>query len=477
MEVPSSSPPKKQRKAKPYVPALRSGAYAILLALSELPEGGRSGLIKRELQEAAQPYCDSSFTAPSDTTKFYTAWKSIETLEKKDLVYTSGRPSKYCLSEDGWEVAKKIKASTGDPGASITINAPSTIGPTTTAQRARASGTTRQRTTAAVDLVDDQDDEEPQIARAIRASLKNTGPRSQRPSQIDEAEHSNKGRRAQLRATALQLLVELENPPPPVSTMLPAYRADVVEPYSSPVASRSYNSRAWAAGSPDPNAGASSPADSRLPPLKSADSNPVPAKPAALVTQTSSTTNFQPFRIKPGTFTVELLLDNREVRSKTDRDYIQNGLVTQGVQPIVRPLDLGDAMWIAKMKDPRDLSRLGEEGEEIVLDWIVERKRLDDLIGSIKDGRFHEQKFRMKKSGVKNIVYIIEEYSVSTETAQTYHDSVVSAITGTQVVNGFFVKRTRKLDDTIRYLVRMTRMLKGLYEVCSLSHLFTYLSS
>ena len=31
-------------------------------------------------------------------------------------------------------------------------------------------------------------------------------------------------------------------------------------------------------------------------------------------------------------------------------------------------------------------------GRELMLDYIVERKRMDDLAGSIIDGRFHEQK-------------------------------------------------------------------------------------
>ena len=34
-----------------------------------------------------------------------------------------------------------------------------------------------------------------------------------------------------------------------------------------------------------------------------------------------------------------------------------------------------------------------------MLDFIVERKRTDDLAGSIVDGRFREQKFRLKESG------------------------------------------------------------------------------
>lgn len=32
------------------------------------------------------------------------------------------------------------------------------------------------------------------------------------------------------------------------------------------------------------------------------------------------------------------------------------------------------------------------KSREVVLDYIVERKRMDDLAGSIVDGRFYEQK-------------------------------------------------------------------------------------
>lgn len=173
---------------------------------------------------------------------------------------------------------------------------------------------------------------------------------------------------------------------------------------------------------------------------------------------------FRPIRLQPGTFTIELIIDQREVRSKTDRDYIQEELYKQGVKPIVEPLALGDAMWVAKCNDPHFLARTGAEGDKVVLDWIAERKRLDDLIGSIKDGRFHEQKFRLKNVGMKNVVYIIEEFNLDERNRSHYELSVQSAIATTQVTNGFFVKQTQKLDDTIRYLVRMTNKLKKLYE-------------
>ena len=47
---------------------------------------------------------------------------------------------------------------------------------------------------------------------------------------------------------------------------------------------------------------------------------------------------------------------------------------------------------------------------------------------------------------------------------QKYEEAVESAIASSQVVNGYFIKKTQKMDDTIRYLTRMTVMLKGLYE-------------
>lgn len=178
----------------------------------------------------------------------------------------------------------------------------------------------------------------------------------------------------------------------------------------------------------------------------------------------SAILNFRPIRIKPGTFSVELVLDVREIRAKTDRDYMQEELTKKGAKPIMRSLELGDALWVAKCHDPNFLSRAGAEGDEVVLDYIVERKRLDDLIGSVKDGRFHEQKFRLKRSGVQNVIYIVEETALDPLNKDKYEEMVQSAIASTQVVNGYFLKKTQKMDDTIRYLTRMTMLLKKLYE-------------
>jgi ERCC4-type nuclease len=74
---------------------------------------------------------------------------------------------------------------------------------------------------------------------------------------------------------------------------------------------------------------------------------------------------------------------------KGDRMDMLNRLTAAGVKAEMRMLPLGDMIWIARAK---------AGGEEIVLDAIVERKRLDDLCSSIIDGRYTSQKVRRRSS-------------------------------------------------------------------------------
>lgn len=355
---------RKPRKTKPYVPALRSGPYAIVLALATLGEDATVGMTKPSLIELAQPHCDASFTVPADPTKFYTAWNSMKTLLDKGLVYERGRPlRRYTLTDEGWEVARRIQQTNELQGNELQGNgvadpprrkAPAAPAPAAAAAVAAAS------TSAPSACIDLDPRDEPQLLPRLHRSPVETGP-----------------------------------------------------------------SGAFSAS----------------------------ALPA-----------FTPIRLPPGSFTVELLLDVREIRARTDRDYMQEELAKQGVKPMVRALELGDIQWVAKCRDPRALSPTGAEGDEVVLDWIVERKRLDDLVSSIKDGRFHEQKFRLRRSGVRNVVYVVEEIAMDAQVYQKHEEAVRSAMASTQVVDGYFLKRTQKMDDTIRYLARMTAMLKRRYE-------------
>jgi crossover junction endonuclease MUS81 len=199
-----------------------------------------------------------------------------------------------------------------------------------------------------------------------------------------------------------------------------------------------------------------------------------PSLPAArgnFASHPSSTTVEDTILLPPDSFDIRLVLDTREIRTVTDRDYISGELKKLGVAPVIRSLPLGDVLWVAHVKDsyaPRlkaqNLGDAEDYSDEIVLDHIMERKRLDDLIGSIKDGRFNEQKFRLKKSGIRNVTYLIEEYSISAEKGEKYGEAVDSVIASMQVVSDIFVKRTSMIDHTIRYLARMTKSLQNLYK-------------
>lgn len=144
-------------------------------------------------------------------------------------------------------------------------------------------------------------------------------------------------------------------------------------------------------------------------PLKRTESAPIPRAPAPVALpapappkRTHSRMSditfpaIEPIVYQPGTFTITLILDTREINSKTDRDGLWNAIKAKGVPVEQRTLMLGDAIWVAKRKNG-----LGRSEDEIVLDHILERKRLDDLCSSIKDGRYEEQKvsLRNRRSG------------------------------------------------------------------------------
>lgn len=651
--APPAKRPRKQGVAKPYIPALRSGAYAILLALSARPEDPSTGLTKAQIIEQGQQFCNTSFIAPQDTTKSHTAWSGMKTLEGKDLVYEKGRPlRRWFLTEEGWEVAKKIRA-VKDGGLVEAAGTEQRGGAVVSGGNAaaRLSEGRRQEPSAFLAELDDSDEADEPLATPLRAaqpskrkkdansmlqplrsamhkssiSVKSSfggnltaglgaiedvdipasrvaqlqhlndlvGPqafsqeadRSSSIKRLDghlvlprggssfrpdgfnrlsppqglsdilqEANRTNSLERGQrLGGAVLDKFgtfsgSKVRTTPSKKETlrnhspMNNSPRKEVIEIDSSPEkprrqaddAARLRSSPAppkwgqeedrsspvpsnWGQGgnqpSPDlPQWGQrdafqipSSPEltrwnqeDSRIAPwipsrpkwsqdevsrsrlnseprVYQKDSEPrenvrqkahyelkeaVPPPKAA-----PSFPTFQPIRLQPGSFTVQLVLDNREMRAKNDRDYIQDELVKKGIKPIVRPLEIGDFLWVAKCNDPALLARHDEEGDEVMLDYVVERKRLDDLCGSIRDGRFHEQKFRLRKSGVQHVVYIIEDFTISTERMTNLDEAIESAIASTQVVDGYFIKKTQKLDDTIRYIARMTVILQKMYEV------------
>ena len=103
-------------------------------------------------------------------------------------------------------------------------------------------------------------------------------------------------------------------------------------------------------------------------------------------------------------YEVVLIVDNREKRSATDLNYFFDKLYANNIRCELRSLPLGDFVWTVRIKD----TAMKKGYHEFVLDYIIERKTADDLAASILDGRYEEQKFRLKSCGINNVMYLIE---------------------------------------------------------------------
>ncbi|XP_038620419.1 crossover junction endonuclease MUS81 isoform X2 [Tachyglossus aculeatus] len=163
--------------------------------------------------------------------------------------------------------------------------------------------------------------------------------------------------------------------------------------------------------------------------------------------------------LQAGEYEIVLCVDVSETTGGTSRPELLQELQRLRVPHLVRKLHVGDFVWTARARGG------GEPGHpaELVLDHIVERKRLDDLCGSIIDGRFREQKFRLKRCGLRRWIYLVEDHGAA-QNLSLPESTLLQAITNTQVIDGFFVKRTVDLKESAAYLALVTRGLQRLYE-------------
>lgn len=122
----------------------------------------------------------------------------------------------------------------------------------------------------------------------------------------------------------------------------------------------------------------------------------------------------------------------------------------------VRRLPVGDFLWICRSHSNKEL--------EIVLPFIVERKRMDDLAASIKDGRYHEQKFRLSDCGLPNKIYLIESRGNNLHVGLPI-TNLLQATTNVQIHNEFTVKFTDSNEDSMLYLSVMSNLLNQLFSV------------
>ncbi|KAF9133335.1 Crossover junction endonuclease mus81 [Mortierella sp. 14UC] len=511
---PEEPKPKKPRKAstKQYVPKYRSGSFAILLALYQMQiQEGRRYMNKEEIIEVGQKFAEKSL-AHADHGKYYTGWSSMSTLIDKSLVCQKGKD--YCMSGEGRDMAERLKdvAIEDDPSKAVFFMAPTGADaePIIPNIRCRAPSyspeparpTKQPRPTPRSKPVpkrpalsaydhqdigggngkeDESDDDWGTTAGVHPASATNgssssrTAVSSYEPLDADNDwddngyddgsadDHSSSQDdwydNYQLSTSTSHGTKEsIPAPLPDLSRAPMNVLLDLAEAQSRGIVPASLNT-----GNMMTSARAPSHASTRkdvpdsFPHLKideysTATGNKRQAR------DVSELAKFQPIYYPPGSFDVAMILDVREVRVQGDRGYIPRKLEERGVKVITRALDIGDVVWVACPKIENPLLP-----DMVVLDHILERKRMDDLASSIKDGRFTEQKFRLSRSGIGHVIYLVETY-IDGGSFEISQEGLRTAMTSTQVLDGCFLKRTGSTDQTINYLVDMTNALKAKYE-------------
>lgn len=138
---------------------------------------------------------------------------------------------------------------------------------------------------------------------------------------------------------------------------------------------------------------------------------------------------------------MKLIIDEREA------SIFEKCPSTEKIQVTKQVLPLGD--MIIRSNEDRDI-------------LIIERKSLQDLLASIKDGRYEEQSYRLRHSSgipMHNIIYVIEGVFAQLRNPADKR-TIFSAMTSLGVFKGFSVIRTSCLQETAEWLMALTEKLE-----------------
>ncbi|KAL0923106.1 hypothetical protein M5K25_007151 [Dendrobium thyrsiflorum] len=425
---------RKAKGPKRYVPLKNSVAYALLITLYRGIVDGIKFMKKQELIDAAEASGLSRNSIRPDKVKgkpgqfgssprdWYTGWSCMKTLILKGLVAKSSCPAKYMLTQEGQHAAREclLRSGLSDVVADLPtgIISPSFVG---------------GQNLDAISVV--SIDDEPMMDSA------------------------NKSVQARLDCTSLNLLGQNS-------------RSGSLESFDS---SFKYLANDWSATSTrctslnmDSGRDCDSFGDSNRP-----SSAFIGAAPCSFNPRTCSSYNLtlhKSYQAGAGEgdinslamppsmlgekfeeiYDVILILDDREnlgSRSGKIVDMIQSQF---NILVEVRRLPVGDGIWIVRHK--KSLT-------EYVLDFIVERKKVDDLYSSIKDNRYRDQKLRLQRCGLRKLIYLVEGDLSTLEAAE----SIKTACFTTEILEGFDVQRTNGFADTVRRYGFLSLSIKQYY--------------
>jgi len=481
LRTPTSTP-------KVYVPKSRTGAYAVLVTLYQhSSEVGYPGyMTKTDLCQAAQPLSEHSFTLANVRTEHYNAWSGVGTLLKHGLVTKWSNPAKFNITDKGMELASRIMSIESGEEGEISIgrtSAKRTLNP----HDVENDGPRRKKKSVGSETIDKDKswktkaNKQKKVGSSIKSkefSVDDNDPLEADDIDADlllAIELSRKDAAASASSQALAKGGEAIR-----GLGLSGVDFDLGGSFSM---EQTLTEEDFAVG------GSSSSASVPQTSVQSTTTTstlPLPLALAAMYrshmgTAVQEENMHQPqFVLRRGNFDILLCVDNTEIKGggvggrqnlkvETVRHLQQCGTLYDR-----RNLNIGDFLWIAREKVAEvDGQFRQKQPKELVLPFVVERKRLDDLWMSVKDGRYEEQKFRMKGCGLPHLYYLIEDHpgqkqfwgrAAGQGGALVTPEAIEQAVANTAVQEGFTVKKTADQKGTIEYLTIFTRLLKEKYK-------------
>ena len=149
---------------------------------------------------------------------------------------------------------------------------------------------------------------------------------------------------------------------------------------------------------------------------------------------------------------MRIIIDNREPEELITyiKKLIETSSNSKNILLETSNLEIGD-VWIFKENLPKISNQITKP------DIILERKSLNDLIASVKDGRYKEQSFRLDKYPIHNhnIFYIVEGF-IERISNQTTKQIIYSSLFTLSYFKGFSVLNTQSIKQSSEIIFRFS---------------------
>ncbi|XP_020522223.1 crossover junction endonuclease MUS81 [Amborella trichopoda] len=453
---------KKGTRTKRYLPQKNSAPFALLITLYRESLNGRSSMKKQELIDAteASGLTHMPIGLPNSSGKgggfgglardWYCGWNSMKTLLTKGLVVKSSCPAKYMLSQEGQETARECLQRSGLRDCDIPLakkpDKSGANGEEMLVSDINKKLSKRKSVSASLELSE--------MMTSMEYSDKDAHLTSSEASQmvgdkdVSSLRTCTFGHHLKMRVDAL-----LAEPTQKISIEIHDLSDASDSGDTGPVSLLS--KRTQPRCSNESSLGTSG--------LRACTSSAVVGDAQGSCGNALAVPPCSPGEKFEDLYDVILLLDDREQflhnnQGSLSRRVVESLCLQFKVQVEIRRLPVGDGIWIARHKCLQ---------KEYVLDFIVERKKVEDLRTSIRDNRYRDQKLRLLRCGLQKLIYLIEGDPNSSEAAE----SIKTAAFTTEILEGFDVQRTSSVADTVKKYGHLTHAITHYYTTQS-SHSF-----